>query len=280
MPVTPSPISCMFALPTSSAPAARKRATGVASARAGRVPKIRVPAAVGYGTWSSSSLTATGTPSSHDSGAPRRQRSAEARACRRTSSSSQLMIARSGGGVVVRVADGARDRLGHRLRTAASLLVGPRGSRRWWRALRSFDRSRTGRGRARSGKGATGARLGVGLRPGQEGGRGLAAAAAEAGDAHVGHQLGGQQPQEEPDLQQPGEQAQRRAGQSRSLHRQKVVTHTPEYHVLWRQRIPWSVGPWEGPTPPATDSGEQSPPPSTRSGRRGADPLPWIRSRR
>ena len=46
-PVTLMPISCMFALPTISAPAARSRATAVASRAAGPRLRTRVPRVVG-----------------------------------------------------------------------------------------------------------------------------------------------------------------------------------------------------------------------------------------
>ena len=73
------PISCMFALPTSSAPAARRRATTVASCAGRRAAEKLVPTVVGYPAWSISSLIATGTPSNGPiggAGSPARRRRA------------------------------------------------------------------------------------------------------------------------------------------------------------------------------------------------------------
>src|SRR5690606_18998268 len=71
MPVVPAPISCRLDLPITTAPAALRRATTQASAR-GSGKSRAVPLLVGTPATSVLSLMRTGTPSSGDSGAPRR----------------------------------------------------------------------------------------------------------------------------------------------------------------------------------------------------------------
>eukprot|EP00955_Chlamydomonas_euryale_P084921 364027-Chlamydomonas_euryale.AAC.13 len=64
-PVTPSPISCMLALPRSTAPRPCSAATSGEDAATGRdAARNDVPAVVAYGSASMTSLTQNGTPSS------------------------------------------------------------------------------------------------------------------------------------------------------------------------------------------------------------------------
>jgi hypothetical protein len=107
-------------------PAARSRATTVASAAGWRSrPRKRVPAVVGYGTMSNSSLTATGTPSSGPSGAPRRCRSEDAAAWAAHVVAVEGQPGAQGRRVASLASDGREEGLGHRERRGRALAVGP-----------------------------------------------------------------------------------------------------------------------------------------------------------
>ena len=82
------PNSGNVVLPSSTAPASRKRATTGASAAAGVPRVVSEPWRVGKPAWSVLSLMVTGTPSSGPSGRPSRHRSADARAMARAPSRS------------------------------------------------------------------------------------------------------------------------------------------------------------------------------------------------
>ena len=227
MPVTPRPISCMLALPTSSAPAARRRATTVASAPPAWPANTRAPAAGRRRGPVELVLDRHRHAVQQRQRLPRRQRSAEARACaarrprrrRRTPAAADRAL-------VVRSRMAAQHRLGHRLGVGCA----PRGRRGvvgharpgarrragWRRASQRLQRrpactaARWRPRRRRPTASASGGRRAASQRP--EAPAAPAASAARAPAARP----------RQPALQRGRQQAQRRARQPGRLHRGSV----------------------------------------------------------